>query len=166
MLTPLTQFICDTCGELIKEPKEGWIEWIIEVNAKTGKRETHSFRIVHHFKYSPLAKEHNAGCYQHEHAKGRQDLHLHHFIEDNTKMAHILKFLDIGPYHEKEYKGPTVKNMREYVEFVRRLTIPHYEEARLYWERALEAGYFQDSNEIWIYGVDNLITMIERYGNS
>ena len=162
MLTPLTQYFCDTCGQVINNPNEGWIEWLSEYNEETGKEENYGFKIVHHLKYSPLANEHRKrGCYQYD--NGAATWHLHQFIEDNYKMAHILGLLDIGPYHQKEYKGPTVKDMREYVEFVRRLTIPHYEEARKYWDEAVRDGYFGDSNEVRIYGADFLQGLIERY---
>jgi hypothetical protein len=163
MLTPLNQFICDTCGEIINEPKEGWIEWISDIDEKNGKFIDHSFRIVHHFAHSPLAETKPDGCYQHQHALGRSDSHLHQFISDEYKMAHILKFLDIGPYHQPNYKGPSVRDMREYVEVMRRLTIPYYEEARQYWNEAQSDGYFADANEIWVYGASNLQTLIEQY---
>ena len=28
MLEPLKQFICDKCGETIKSPRDGWVEWL------------------------------------------------------------------------------------------------------------------------------------------
>lgn len=161
----MTQFICDTCGEIINRPEEGWIEWISKSDFEKETREIHSFNIVHHYSSSPLATPHNEGCYQHSREPGRSDIHLNQFISDNYKMTNILRFLDIGPYHNPEYKGTDITDMRQYVETVRRLTIPYYEEARLYWNKALEDGYFQDSNEIWIYGVQNLKKLIELYGD-
>lgn len=165
MLVPLKQFICDTCGEVVKKPEEGWIEWISKSDFENGIREIHSFRIVHHYSFSPLATSNNDGCYQHKGKIGHSDNHLNHFISDNYKMAKILGFLDMGPYHDPKYKGTDITDMRQYIETVRRLTIPYYEEARLYWETALEDGYFQDANELWIYGVDNLKRLIEMYGD-
>lgn len=165
MLVPLKQFICDTCGEIIDKPEEGWIEWISKLDFDKGTREIHSFNIVHHYSYSPLATHTNEGCYQHQGKLGRSDNHLNHFINDDYKMANILRFLDIGPYLNPDYKGTDITDMRQYVETVRRLTIPYYEEARLYWQRALDDGYFQDASELWIYGVSNLKRLIEIYGD-
>ena len=57
MLTPLTQFICDTCHEIIKRPEEGYMEWISLHDPTKGAREIHNFRIVHQLHYSPLQKK-------------------------------------------------------------------------------------------------------------
>lgn len=165
MLIPLKQFYCDTCGEIINSPEEGWIEWISKYNEVSGLDDIHSFRIVHHYSCSPLASTKKYGCYQHTDEDGRSDVHLQDFICEEYKMANILRFLDIGSYHVPDYKGSGIVDLREYVEIVRRFTIPYYEEARQYWEEALEDGYFQDSNELWIYGVDNLKNLVEKYGD-
>lgn len=164
MLKPLTQFICDTCGEVINQPSEGWIEWLAWMNDAENKFEAHSFKIVHHHAYSPLVNNTNNGCYQHDDAIAGCAEHLHQFIDENYKTANLLMFLDAGPYDEPNYNGPMAKHLREYIEFVRRLTIPYYEEARLYWNEALAGGYFAETNETRMYGVDNLLGVIKRYG--
>ena len=46
---------------------------------------------------------------------------------------------------------------------MRRLTIPYYEEARLYWSRAEADGFFDGANEVWLYMPHNLEALIERY---
>lgn len=164
MLPPLNQFICDTCGEIIQSPDDGWLEWVTETDDLTGKSETHSFNIVHHISSSPYASSSKDGCYQHGRKKGLRDLPLRHYIDENYKMAHILSFLDIGPLHQPKYKGTDLRDLREFVEIMRRLTIPHYEEARLYWDDAKADGYFSDSNEIWPYGIETLQEIISKYG--
>jgi hypothetical protein len=165
MLEPLKQFICDTCHQVINSPEDGWIEWISKFSEDKERIESHSFRIVHHHSTSPQATPYNEGCYQHSRKIGRSDSHLHHFLDENYKMANILTFLDIGPYHDPDYKTTEITDMRQYVETVRRITIPHYEEARLYWEHAKEDGYFNGANQLWIYGVENLKILIEEYGD-
>jgi len=161
MLAPLTQFICDTCGQVIERPEDGWVEWISDFEGE--RPMNRGFRITHHHSTSPIATEHNEGCYKYTNHSGRSDLHLHDFISEEYKMAEILSYLDIGPYHDPTYHGPYVNNMREYVEFVRRLTIPYYEEARQYWQDAIDDGYFGDCNELWLYGASNLKRLIEQY---
>lgn len=29
-LQPLKQWICDTCGEIIEAPHDGWLEWVTD----------------------------------------------------------------------------------------------------------------------------------------
>lgn len=154
MLKPLTQFVCDTCGDIIKCPEDGWIEWISDED-----RECHSFRIVHHQTKSPRGGR--QGCYQHEGEPGRSDSHLDDFL--NLGMIKILSFLDVGPHHETEYRRPRVRDIREFVEMTRRLTIPYYEEARLYWDQAERETRSSGANELLIYTEEYLKDVIARY---
>ena len=82
------------------------------------------------------------------------------------KMVMVLSFLDIGPYLEAEYQGPRIKDMREFVEFTRRLTLPYYEEARLYWNQAEQDGLFDGANEISLYLPRTLEQIVRDYGES
>jgi hypothetical protein len=81
-------------------------------------------------------------------------------------MVHLLSFLDVGEYHDPDYNGPRVADMREFVEFTRRLTNPYYEEARTYWSQANADEVFADANEIWIYLPRTLKEIVRRYGKA
>lgn len=78
-------------------------------------------------------------------------------------MSYLLSILDPGEKHQKTYSVPLVKDIREYVEIVRRLTIAHYEEARLYWTKALNDDFFADNNEINMYTISELKKLIVKY---
>lgn len=158
MLKPLKQFICDTCGQVIEKPEDGWFEWI-QVDHTQPR---HSFRIVHHKSASPR-KHLEEGCYQHGNARGRSDDHLHNILEH--ELIHLLYFLDVGPHHDPDAKDPGVQNMREFLEIFRRLTIPYYEEARQYASIAKKDGYFEQANELMVYTEDFLRGLIEKYGD-
>lgn len=158
MLEPLKKFFCDFCNGLISSPEEGYVEWLNELNPELRRRENHGFKIVHHKSYSPNTE----GCYHYSNYLGRQDIDLSYFT-GSSKMAHIFSLIDVGPYHNPEFDGPIVKNIREFVEFARRLTIPYFEEARKFWPNALEDGYFSGENEVSIYSPDFLKRLIERY---
>ena len=156
MLKPLEQWICDRCGEVIKKPKEGWVEWTTDSDT----HQASGFKIVHHSAYSPRGR---GGCYHYTDHPGRSDDHLDHVIEQ-TPMVYLLSFLDIGEHHDPDYRGPRVANMREFVEFARRLTIPYYEEARTYWSQAESDEMFVDANEIFIYLPSTLKAIVQNYG--
>jgi hypothetical protein len=156
IIRPLEQFVCDTCHEIIKTPKEGWLEWIHDEKGKN-----HSFRICHHQLYSPL-RGRGEGCYAHGNERGRSDNHLDSILEN--RMAHLLYFIDVGAYHEPDFTEPHTRDLREWAELSRRLTIPYYEQARLYWQRATDGGYFDGANEILIYTENFLQKLIEEYG--
>jgi hypothetical protein len=122
----------------------------------------HGFRICHHLWATPRKGEN--GCYKYADHRDVSDNHLHHFIDDRIKMAQLLSMIDIGPHLRPDYKGPMVDNLRDYVEFMRRLTIPYYEEARQYWSIAKADGFFEGDNELSMYSTDHLKRLIEEYG--
>jgi len=158
-MLPLKQFVCDTCHEIIKSPDEGWLEWLDDKDPNSNRRKAHSFRICHHLLKSPLGGEN--GCYVNSPEANSSTIHLDQFLED--RMAHLLGCIDIGDYHDPDFHQPRVADLRQWTELVRRVTIPYYEEARLYWKKAMDDGYFDGANEIRIYTQDFLKTLVEEY---
>ena len=80
-------------------------------------------------------------------------------------LASLLTFFDPGPLHDPDYSGPRVADIREFTEVIRRLMLPYYEEARLYWERAIAEGYFGSPCETYMYLPDTLQSLVEKYTN-
>lgn len=161
MLKPLEQFICDTCGDIIEKPSDGMLEWIDYDNDETNSHEVHSFRIVHHSGASRKRNGSNISCFKHVDWKGSsQD--LCDYLHPDNKMARILSFLDEG-IHEKTYSGCPITDMKNYVNTVRRLTIPYFEEAILYWDDAKNDGYFAEVNSVEVYELNTLKALIVRY---
>ena len=143
MLKPLRQWICDQCGEIINSAETGTVEWICEAHSKNK-----GFRIVHHRSSSPDAE--SSDCYHHTRHPGRRFLHLSSFLGAQGLIL-LYSFLDRGKLHDPVSVGPHISDIREFVEFMRRLTIPYYEEARLHWSKASAEGFFEGANEIVTY---------------
>lgn len=163
-LEPLRQWICDDCHRIIGSPEQGWVEWLIE----SGSRKQKGFRIVHFRNYSPRRPRAYCHIYREQRKQGGADelvdeVYLTHFV-DRGSTPILLSFIDPGPYVEKEYAGPKVAELREWTEFARRLTIPYYEQARLYLARAAREGFLSSSYEPEIYYPANLKRVIDRYG--
>ena len=152
LLKPLEQFICDSCGQVIEKPEDGWLEWISE----RGTRKAHSFRICHHQSKSPFKGR--DGCYVHGATPGN---HLHHVTEN--RIVELLQFIDVGEKHDPAFTGPHVTSLREWAELTRRLAVPYYEQVRLSWNKAISDGYFEGANEISIYTEESLKGLIEKY---
>jgi hypothetical protein len=55
-LKPLEEFLCDSCGEVIRTLAEGWLEWLED----PASLKDYDFRIVHHSLSSPRGP---GGCY-------------------------------------------------------------------------------------------------------
>jgi hypothetical protein len=142
MLKPLEQFYCDVCGQVITNPHEGYVVW-----KRDEKRRGCDFQIIHHAK-----------C---DDGKSPSSLPLEDFLGPKG-MIELLTLVDPGPYHVPDLNREYVKDMREWVEFVRRCQLPYYEEARRYWDRA-SSEYFEDVNDRMIYQPEYLRRMIEHY---
>ena len=88
-------------------------------------------------------------------------------MEHYLKNAHqeMFSLLDIGEFHDPSGSFICgISDFREFVEFFRRLTIPYYEEARLYFSQALEDGIIStDMNVILLYSEDILKDIVEKY---
>lgn len=151
-LIPGKQWICDACGEIIEKPEDGYVQW-----KRNSDLQIEDFVIVHHLPASPRKKLKN-GCYIYD-----CDCDLESFLGIKG-LVELQALIDPGPYHMPEYK-PMVKDIRKWLDFYKRLQLPYYEEARQYWRRAMNDGYFGDSNEIYIYLPINLKRMIEYYEN-
>ncbi|MDH5468489.1 MAG: hypothetical protein OEY25_13820, partial [Candidatus Aminicenantes bacterium] len=46
MLEPLKQWICDSCGQVIKTPEDGYVEWLVE-SEETSFSFQYGFKIIH-----------------------------------------------------------------------------------------------------------------------
>ena len=93
LVTPLVlSLICDTCGEVIVNAKQGWMEWVTRI----GDRDMtpHEMRICHHLPHSPLRDDHLNGCYQHWNASARgmmrKDNHLDVMLADDFYHIRLL----------------------------------------------------------------------------
>jgi hypothetical protein len=149
-MKPLGEWICDSCGK-ITDARGGGVEWLSGSVTTAGP---HSFRIVHHL----------ANCYRHIHAFDRADLHITAFI-GAPGLQRFLSMLDPGPLISPSAE-PDQPEMRSFVDTVRRLHIPYYEEARQYMAEAQGDGYFEDQTEVSIFLPETCKAIIARYGSA
>lgn len=162
MLRPLEQFICDECGDIINTPKEGYVEWESE-RLPDGREYCHGFRIVHAYFASPKKDRHGEGCYRYGNSEHRLDIDLDFFLRNVHQ--EMFSMLDLGIYHDPEnHRGSSIQDYREFVDFYKRLTIPYYEEARMYITQALQDGFIGgDENELYLYTPELLERIVRQY---
>jgi hypothetical protein len=103
---PFTRWRCDECGQTIAGAPEGWVEW----RERDGL--LCDFRIVHHISASPRGE---SGCY----GSGIAGNMLMEEVLGDDGLAWLLGLLA---------KTPVVRV--QFAEFVRRVQVPFYEEAR------------------------------------
>lgn len=129
-LKPLAEWICDECGQRIRSASDGWLEWIHEPAPGGGYR-TRSIRIVHHAPVSP--RQPNADCYGLDGEEHESSMHLNYFTPTEagpSGLMHVLESL-VGDPRDRD----TAVHAQELAVILRRLYVPYYEEARLYFDR-------------------------------
>ena len=143
-LKPLEQWVCDECGQMIDEAEDGWLEW---KTYRSGGAKYGDFRIVHNTAGSPRYPY--GDCYRRSYVFG----------------SHLKRYCGLDGLARLLAMFQLVEKPDEIVEIIRRLHIPHYEEARLYWERAKEDGFFAgtSADAVWPYLPDTLKALIELY---
>ena len=154
-LQPLSQWICDSCGQVIEKPDHGWVEWKDQPKAL----DIRGIRIVHHAPASPR-RSNGRNCYYSDAERGG-DLPLSSFLGTDG-LVELSSWIDIGK--EKDPDGSIVPrvDLREWTVFFRRVQVPYFEEARNYFETA-HANEFGEANEVAFYLPEHLKEMIEYY---
>ena len=146
-LQPLTQWICDACGEVISSASDGWLEWYRERGEKGQYSQSKGFRIVHH----------HPSCMYNERAMFKDgqmvaDMPLEDFTGANG-LNYLLSKLELD----------LIENVPKYIEIIRRLHLPYYEEARSYHEDAVQDGYFDGENELTRGQLETSVDLLNRY---
>lgn len=140
-LRPLEQWFCDFCQEIIKSPRDCWLQWAVKPGKDLEKSlVSEDFRIVHQ-----QCKNHGSNI------SSVPILWLKGFYEESSAL-HILRNLNHRPYKPSEL-----------VEIIRRLEVPYYEQARLYWDQIIKHEAFDSLHEHEIYDPVFLKMLIKEH---
>tara|TARA_R110002110_G_scaffold397857_1_gene613225 strand:- start:284 stop:754 length:471 start_codon:yes stop_codon:yes gene_type:complete len=156
-MEPLRQWVCDKCGDLINSANEGVLQWT-DYEAKDHRYYISTgFYIVHN----------NINCSFYKREEPVKDINLSE-ISGEIGILHMLSFFDKGIFIENQYPGLRLTNndIRSLSEIWRRMQIPHYEEARLYYNEARMDGLLNGENEISMHTQRVLLKMIKKYRKS
>ncbi len=138
---PLQAWLCDVCGELVtSHSNNGLVVW--RTDRTGGGFRDHDFKIVHKtIDSDPEPQRCDPGT-----AQGyNSSLDLDLFLGSNG-LAMLLSWLSIGPL-KGGGSDPRVANMDEFVDFVRRVQTPYYEEARSRFDEETTHHWLGDANE-------------------
>lgn len=142
-LEPLKQWKCDTCGETITTPDDGYVEW-----KKDEKGRSIEFRLIHQSRKDGI--DPHRCSYPLEYPSSFSVPKL----MGPDGLAYLLQFIE-----QESDRGSKV-GVRELTELTRRLHIPEYEEARQYFDQAEESG---SNPELLTLSQDYLKDVIEEY---
>lgn len=123
----MKKFYCDNCNEIIDDISQGYVEY------KMVDKHFSDFRIVH------LKECFDSNCSQE---------HLKNFYNENETMciSKILTYLNNDYPFKKNPCLRQPKDMVNFVDFVKRLSVKHYEEARRYFEDPVCQEYMTEQD--------------------
>lgn len=143
--TRTTTRYCDTCHEEITDIHGALLAWK-DVPTEVGFQSS-DFRIVH--KGGKCDYDNSMATWELGYALGTDGL------------ARLLYFPSIGSLRGPSGPEPRVVNMDQFVDIIRRLQTPQYEEARRYFGTSEVREEFADANEFLPYTQQGLAAIIE-----
>lgn len=146
-LVPLGQWYCDSCGKVISSPDDGLLEWYQDSLGNHERGKDKGFRIVHN-------DDKCAYDSRKMYLKGKStsDSHLESFIGPDG-LSELLVFIGLDK----------VEDSSEFVDIIRRLHTPYYEEARKYHSIAEQDGYFEGENPLTRYLTETSEYILSNY---
>jgi hypothetical protein len=144
-IKPLAKWQCDNCQQPVTG-ETGFLEWIEEEDLS--KPLARRFYIVHN----------KIGCLHHSEHVGRRDNHLHYYLGTDG----LQKLLEIAGNAARGKRA--VSDMIEFVEIIRRLQVPYFEQARLHFKQYASDQALDDPAPLNWTTVDELKHIAERYG--
>lgn len=132
---------CDACGHPILQIEDGWVEWLNR-HVADGESESHSLRLVHRFGASPHGENR---CMHNEKAA---------YAEDRSTVADLdlSEFLGAdGLMRLLEFASDRKFELDDLIEFIKRLHIPGYDQARHSFRSAIADGAFEPGSKAGFY---------------
>lgn len=143
-----TKWYCDACGQPIDDVKKGYVIWKTNDEART-----HSYKIVH-----------QGPCFLKDYDASAE---LKTFLGEEG-LVRLLAQLSIGPIMRLRGNKSQcdAADMDEFVDLVRRVQTPFYEEARRHFSNRNLLAEYARANEVLPYLPEELETMIKQYGEN
>ena len=133
MPTNPTNWYCDVCGDQIATAEDGYVIWKVDE-----QHLDHGFLVVH-----------NGKC---DNGQYPSSIALPELVGPDG-LSHLMAFLSHGPLRANpdHPTKPRVANIDQFVDLVRRLHVPHYEEARGHFDNNGVRDAMSDANEYYPY---------------
>lgn len=146
-MSSMAPWTCDTCNKPITTVEDGWVEWLKRPNGEDHWT-SHSLRLVHRFTASPLQPSGN--CQHDEDMWFKRDQSI---VGDSD----LERFLGPdGLMRLLEFAAERDFELDDLIEFIKRLHIPGYEQARKRFGAAISAGVFEPNTSAGFYDQDDI----------
>jgi len=144
MLKPLKEWLCDNCGKVIKSPEDGYVIW-----RTNDEHQEYDFRIIH-----------QDIC---DNKSYPSSMALDEFLGPKG-LVYLTSFLSIGKVMNNLGRNSRsrIKNLDEFVDLLRRVQVPYYEEARKKFSEEHILEDMSDANEVSPYQENTLKRIIKE----
>lgn len=137
-------WICDSCGELIQKPEDGWVEWIVSVS----KNEAYDLRLVHHAVSGGRSCQYHQTLVYQKYNGIISDAGLPTFLGADGLMQLLILLAE-----QRLPQG-------QVLEMIKRLHIPRYEHARHHFNEAIGELVFEPNTPrdfYWQHDIDAIL---------
>lgn len=136
-------WICDHCGDVIDTPAAGYVLWDRRDDGPEG------YRVIHQGRCDDKIY--------------RNSMPLDSFLGPDG-LTYLLSFLSLGPVKHGlgDDSSPTVRDMDAFVDFVRRVQIAGYEQAREHYRDPDVLDRYSDANEHYPYRQEVIDDLLRR----
>ncbi len=140
-----TSWYCDVCRELIDSPKDGYVIWKNDAQMRH-----YDFKIIHQEECD--RGNHTSSCA------------IEDFLGEDG-LARLLSHLSLGPIMKHRGEPPVCRALDtdEFVDLIRRVQTPFYEEARQHFRNGDLRNDLSDANEVAPYLQETLKKIAEDY---
>lgn len=143
---PLECWMCDVCARTIESVGEGYVVWRVEDD-----HENRDFKIIHKGRCDPR------GPYAFS-------LPLKDFLGADG-LTQLLSFFSAGPLIGRDNDLCRIKDLHTFVDFVRRVQTPWYEEAREHFNHPDVIAEYRPFNEFVPYTTEVLKHIALRFAD-
>ena len=143
-MTAIGPWVCDTCGEDIIAAADGYVIWRDSADGPTGFRIIHTKRCDDRDFPSSMPLDSYVGV---------------------EGLTHLMTFLSVGPFHlggDLTGSSKSVASTDEFVDFVRRVQIPGYEQVRSRYADQDVSDALSGSNEWYPYTAETIERILKN----
>jgi len=148
-------WICETCGQLIRTPKDGWVEWTL-VGTGSSEYKVRDIRIVHFRPASPRGPEGNCQFDQSQEWENGKATIADSSLEEWVGPDGLMNFLEHAA--RPEFKGIDM------MEMLKRVQVPGYDRAKSFFNKALAEGVIELRGPEGFYSQAEIRSVLEHYG--
>ena len=147
-------WICDSCGQPILKPEDGWVEW---TKARVGENlwVVTQMRLVHHCTASPKAPDGTCQFDEADEFQNDKATVSDRPLKDYLGSDGLMRLL--------EHAADPAFKIIDVIGMLKRIQVPGYDQAKGFFDRAIQEGVIELNQPKGFYTLYEIEAVIEHY---